>query len=167
VSDLPEDRKQKLYERLYYSAKDFVKARECACHLLKKGWHAAPYERRGSIYMQQSAFVTALVISYARPFTKSYGWPSFPSDLAQLDQDNLRLHKQLIDLRNKVYAHSDSQYHKVEPFRIGSQSIAHILGEPFYRLTRAECEQIISMIDTILNRLRPQLAQMSLEIADS
>lgn len=59
------EKKQRVYERLLVAAENFGFARQYAQHLLKKRWHSARWEHRGSIYMQQSAFVTALVVSYA------------------------------------------------------------------------------------------------------
>src|SRR5438445_12970197 len=101
--------KKALYARLYFSAQDFWYAKSYALHLIKKGWHSAPYERRGTIYMQQSAFTTSLIVSYARPFTRSNGWPKFPERFVQYDAQETLLHQRLLDLRHQVYAHSDSE----------------------------------------------------------
>lgn len=161
------DAKQKLYERLYVAAVDLGLARQYAQHLLTMGWHSAPYERRGSIYMQQSAFVTALVVSYARPFTQSRGWPKLPLDPLYHDQSYLGLHDRLISLRHECYAHSDSKHFKVQPWRIDSQTLTDVYGAPFRRLSKEECEQLLVMIDDVLARLSPMLDMMQAEIADS
>lgn len=167
TGESPQNSRLPLYQKLYYSALDFRAARDCAWHLLKKGWHASPYERRGSIYMQQSAFVTALVVGYARPFTKSYGWPDLPQEYHPGAQGHQQLHDRLMNLRHQVYAHSDSQHHHVEPVPIGTERIAEIIGEPYRRLTKAECEEFVSMTTGILDRLSPQLKQMRIIIARS
>ncbi len=161
------DQKQKLYERIYVAAEDIWLARQYAKHLLKNGWHSAPWERRGSIYMQQSAFVTALVVSYARAFTKSYGWPSLPDGILPEDQGSKVLHEQLIKLRHEVYAHSDSKHHKIQPWRLDSEVITNIRGSPILRFTKDECERIIELIDKIRERLMPKIISMRAEIADS
>ncbi|MGE8482997.1 MAG: hypothetical protein ACN6Q5_10455 [Pseudomonas sp.] len=160
------EERQRLYERLFVAAEDLGLARQYAQHLLKKGWHSAPWERRGSIYMQQSAFVTALVVSYARAFTKSYGWPKFPESFLPEDQGATALHKRLIALRHEVYAHSDSKHHKVQPWRIGSKVLTDLRGAPFWRFTKDECGLITELIDGILKRVSPKLAVMRAEIAD-
>ena len=88
---------KKIYSKLFVSISDIEIARYCAGVILKKGWHTHPFERRGTIYLQQAAFTTALVTSYARPFTQSKGWPRFPKDLiAAYSGKELALHDRLI-----------------------------------------------------------------------
>ncbi|MFG0337697.1 hypothetical protein ACF8FF_07165 [Pseudomonas sp. zjy_13] len=161
------EQKQRLYERLYVAAEDLGRARQYAQHLLKKGWHSAPWERRGTIYMQQSAFVTALVVSYARPFTKSYGWPTLPEGILPEDEGATALHAHLMDLRHEVYAHSDSKHHEVQPWRIDSEALTDLRSAPFLRFTKDECEQITELIGEIRKRLLPRIITMRVEIADA
>lgn len=111
------DRDARLYSRLYVSGLDFDFAAYCLGVLLKKGWHCQPWERRGTIYQQQSAFTSALVIAYARPFTKSKGWPHFPSELKAFDLEESAMHKHIMELRHTIYAHSDSKHYAVIPWR--------------------------------------------------
>ncbi len=158
--------KRELYERLYVSALDFGLARQYAAHLLKKGWHSAPYERRGSIYMQQTAFTTALVVSYARPFKGSRGWPPFPKEFWQYDQTQSALHEHLIGLRDQVCAHSDSSRYTVKPWRIDADSLTDIQSVPFLRLSKEECELVVSMINGIHRLLSPRLKLLRSELAD-
>ncbi|OBS35398.1 hypothetical protein [Pseudomonas syringae] len=167
ISNPAREQKQRLYERLYVAAEDLWLARQYTQHLLKKGWHSAPWERRGSIYMQQSAFVTALVVSYARAFTKSHGWPRLPESILPEDLGAIALHKQLMDLRHEVYAHSDSKHHKVQPWRIDSEALTDLRGAPSLRFTKDDCEQITELIDEIRKRLLPKIITMRAEIADA
>jgi hypothetical protein len=166
IPDTAGEDKQRLYERLFVAAEDLGFARQYAQHLLRKGWHSAPWERRSSIYMQQSAFVTALVVSYARAFTRSHGWPKLPEIFLPEDQAATALHERLIGLRHEVYAHSDSKHFKVQPCRIDSQALTDICGAPFRRFTKDECERITELVDGILERLSSKLAMMRAEIAD-
>lgn len=161
------EERQKLYERLSVAATDLYLAREYAQFLLRKGWHAAPWERRGSIYMQQSAFVMALVVSYARPFTKSFGWPPLPKNFVPTDPEATGLHTRLISLRHEVYAHSDSKHHKVQPWRIDSETLTDIVGAPIWRITKSESILITELIDEIQKRLTPEILAMRVEIADA
>ncbi len=113
---------QKLHDRLVVSSDDIVLARYCAGVLLKKGWHIEPWERRGTVYEQQAAFTSALVIAYGRPFTRSNGWPALPSDLIPYDDREGALHRQIMKLRHQVYAHSDRTRYLVQLLRIGALS---------------------------------------------
>src|SRR5690348_1701384 len=74
-----------LHDKLLVSSDDIAIAQFCAGVLLKNGWHAQPWERRGTVYQQQTAFTTALITAYARAFTKSKGWPAFPPALCVYD----------------------------------------------------------------------------------
>jgi hypothetical protein len=145
---------------------DLSMAQHYAGHLIKKGWHSAPYERRGSIYMQQSAFTTSLIVSYARPFTKSKGWPSFPKEFMNYDEGARSLHEKLMNLRHQVYAHSDSSQHSIRPFQINDNQFVDIVGAPFLRLSKAECELVIRMINGIQSLLSPRLKLLQSELAD-
>ena len=156
--------KKALYARLFVSAQDFSYARSYALHLLKKGWHSAPYERRGTVYMQQAAFTTALIVSYARPFTKGIGWPRFPESLVQYDAQAAQLHRHILDLRHQVYAHSDSARYSIRPFKMGANVFSDIIGIPFIKLSKDECTLLVSMIDGIRERLRQKLDTFRKEI---
>jgi hypothetical protein len=159
--------KRALYERLYIAAQDFEMARQYAAFLTRKGWHSAPYERRGTVYMQQSAFTTALVVSYARPFTKSFGWPPLPNEIARYEEPDLEMHEYLLGLRHEVYAHSDSSRHRVRPFRIGNESLTDLVGTPFLRLSKFECEMVISMVTSKIKMIHPLLTQLRQELAET
>jgi len=152
--------KKALYERLYVSANDFRMAKQYTEHLLKKVWHSAPFELRGSIYMQQSAFTTSLIVSYARPFTRSKGWPALPSEFVVYSEEQQQLHHKIMDLRHKVYAHSDSEKYSIRPYKIDDGVLTDIVGEPFRKLTSDECSLLLSMIDGIQIRLHPKLEEL-------
>ena len=136
---------KKLYEKLWVSWQDIVFADYCAGVLLKKGWHAHPWERRGTIYQQQVAFTTALITAYVRPFTHSKGWPKLPPDLiAAYDEQEKALHEQMVRQRHTIYAHSDSSSYSVRPWRVGDFDTA-IVGGPSLRISAEEAAMLRSM----------------------
>ncbi|MCH9052742.1 MAG: hypothetical protein IIA72_16995 [Proteobacteria bacterium] len=160
------EKNKELYSRLFVSCSDIHFARQCARHILKKGWHCDPWERRGTIYFQQSVYTTALIVSYARPFTKSAGWPSFPTRLLQYTEAERGLHKKLLKLRNKIYAHSDSESYSIRPYRSGSYSV-DIVGEPFLKISEDEAVQFLEMtakglasIEDRMQQLRPSVEKI-------
>ena len=140
---------EKLYSKLYVSSSDIAFARYCASVILKKGWHAQPWERRGTIYQQQAAFTTALVTAYARPFTPSKGWPKLPSDLVAYSDQEAALHEQLIKLRHTVYAHSDSASYSIRPWRSEDFS-TDIVGAPVMRITSKDATLFQAMSSKLL-----------------
>ena len=59
-----QDVEAKLYRRLQVSSLDFDFAQYCVGVILKR--HYQPWEKRGTIYLQQSAFMSAFVIACQR-----------------------------------------------------------------------------------------------------
>ena len=144
-----------LYQKLYISQSDLAMADTFASQLLKNGWHFVLWEtrRRWSTYMKQAAFTSAFITAYARPFTKSYGWPRFPMNIVGFNAADQALHDRIINLRDTVYAHSDSASHTVEPYRIDGYPSA-IVGSPPLRLTHEElvhARKIISGLMQVIN----------------
>ena len=149
----------KLYSRLHVSSLDFEFAEYCVGVILKKGWHYQPWEKRGTIYLQQSAFMSAFVIAYARPFTKSRGWPKFPPQLMEFDGDENILHDHMIELRNTVYAHSDSSNYSVTLWRSGKFS-TDIVGAPALRISAEEAALLKQMINKLQLAIRRRMHQI-------
>ena len=137
-----------LYGRLYVSNSDIAFAAYCAGVLLQKGWHGQPWERRGTIYQQQSAFTSALITAYGRPFTTSKGWPEIPRKLIPYDAEQMTLHRRLLDLRNKVYAHSDSESFSVRPWRSADFETT-IIGAPPLRISKEDVDQFLAMTQSL------------------
>ena len=145
---------KRLYTRLYVSMCDLEHASSCASHLLKKGWHNAPWERRGSIYFQQSAFTSAMVNAYGRPFTSFKDkWEEHLLQLLQYSEAQLVLHKTLIDLRNQVCAHSDTRLVSIMPWR-AEDFETDIITQTFLRVSKPDCQQVVEVV----SRASPILA---------
>ena len=149
----------RLYKRIYISGEDLRMAAEFAAFILKKGWHFDPWERRGTIYLQQSAFTSSLIVFYSRPFTRSKGLPEFPKRLLKYGDEENELHDTIIQLRHKVYAHSDDTSYKVQPFSINGYPAA-ILGAPFFKLAKPEVEMLQRMIEKTIKEIHGELAQL-------
>ena len=145
-SDKTETNKRRLYATLHVAEEDLRQASFFAAHILKKGWHFEQWEKRGTIYLQQAAFTTALATAYSRPFTPSRGWPKLPEKLIRpFDSRQKELHNHILELRNLIYAHSDVGYRGIRPFVINGYPTA-IEALPPMRFTRDEILCIQSMI---------------------
>jgi len=112
-----------LFGKLEVSQSDIGTAQLCARYLLKKGWHDPPYFRRGSIYIQQIAFTTTMIVAYCRPFVVGKGNIKFPKRLLQFTMAQQELHNRLVVLRNKEHAHTDGSTYVVTPFKGAISSI--------------------------------------------
>jgi hypothetical protein len=154
-----DDNVQRLYSRLYVSGLDLASAEYCLGVLMKKGWHYLPWDKRGSIYEQQSAFTSALVVAYARPFNTSYGWPKFPVELIPFDEDEQVLHELIISLRNSVFAHSDSKSYSVRPWRAKGFA-TDIIGRPALRITAEQGRSLSIMIQKLQKSIQTRLMEL-------
>jgi hypothetical protein len=155
------DDDQKLYSRLFVSHDDIVFAQYCAGVLHKKGWHNEPWERRGTVYEQQAAYTTALVTAYGRPFTRSKGWPPLPKNLitSTYDEQETRLHEQIMELRHTVYAHSDSVRYTIQPWRIGRTPTTTI-RRPILRITATDTTLFLTMSSKLLSSINARMESL-------
>lgn len=153
------DRDKQLYTKLFVSSNDIGYARQCASLLKKKGWHHRPWDRRGSIYFQQSVFTTALVVAYARVFKRSRGMANFPERLLGYTAAERQLHKQLLTLRDEVYAHSDGSSYSIRPWRSGSVS-TDIVGSPMLMLSVEETDRFLAMTGRVQIAIQRRLKEL-------
>lgn len=151
------DKEGRQYSKLFVSRRDIHFARSCAFFILKKGWHSKPWERRGTIYFQQSVYISALITAYGRVFTRSVGWPNFPSKLLAIYSDEEKnLHKSLLALRHEVHAHSDSSSYSIRPWRSGDLS-TDIVGAPILMMAAGDLELFLSMTDKLTAAINDRL----------
>lgn len=150
------------FERLFASLYDFGQANFCARYLLTKGWHRK-WERQGTIYAQQTAFVTNLVVAYARPFVKSQGWPTFPEKLTNFDAKQSDLHKRLLQMRHQIIAHSDSKNFSFEPVKFDN-IITTTECVPSYVLSSDDTALVIRMTDDLIITTNKKLDGMHREL---
>lgn len=154
------------FSRLFASKHDFSQAIFCAHHLLKKGWHNKPWERRGTIYAQQTAFVTNLIVAYARPFTKGNGWGFFPRKLVKFSKKQQDMHEHILQLRHQIFAHSDSSQFSFRPIQMGELRTT-IEGVPFAVLSADEIKCIIEMLECLIRVTVNRLNELHLELAET
>jgi len=149
---------KELNTRLFMSRPDLGMAATFGKHILKKGWNKGPWAR-GTIYEQQAAFITALVVFYARPFTQSRGLPRLPNGLLQYDADEQALHARILTLRHQVYAHTDISGHWVEPFNfMGSPALQ--ITEQQLRIPHGEIKKLLGMIEKVLKALAERMDEI-------
>ena len=156
ISAEQQRRDKQQYGLLIVAEQDLQQAGSFAAQLLKKGWHHEPWERRGATYMQQSAFTTALVVAYCRPFTEVRGWPKFPTRLLAYSPDEKAQHGRLLRLRNAVYAHSDSVTRILKPLKFDGMATA-IEAYPAMKVSKEDCVLLLLMIDKTTAAIRQRL----------
>ena len=163
-----QDDAAKKYGWLYVSSRDLELAQYYVGVILKKGWHYQPWEKRGTIYLQQSAFMSALVIAYARPFTKSRWGKKFSLDyvldvVKEFNSAENKFHERMMDLRDTVYAHSDSKCYSVTPWR-NEEFSTDIVSAPALRINAEKAallQQMIKKLQLAIDRMMSQIAPSS------
>jgi hypothetical protein len=153
--DLTREEKR-AYTMLHVSRGDFGSAAAYASFLIKKKWHHSPWERRGTIYLQQSAFTTAMVVSYGRPFGHSPKWERKLLALLNLTEHQLKAHRYLIELRNEVYAHSDTRRFSIRPWR-AEDFETDIVGQPFLKISASDCHAVIDIGNTAMKLISHEM----------
>ena len=148
-----------LYSRLYVSTLDLSAAASSLSLIRKKGWHHLPWEKRGTVYQQQAAHTTAFIVSYARPFNTSFGWPKFPPHLIPFSPEQWLLHKEVIELRNSVVAHSDSKSYSIRPWRSKTLT-TDIVGAPALRITSDQSIILAEMIHGLQTSIQAKINQI-------
>ena len=108
-----EEKEHQQLMRLAMSARDFRHALSAATFLTEECDWIKSYsnaERR-----KFRCYETTMVVAYGRPFVQSRGqvappfnWNMVPE--LELGPDERRLHEQLLTYRNKLHAHSDSDF---------------------------------------------------------
>jgi len=110
---------KKQIKRILISREDILEAAVCAHQLLKHQYYKPDYLDRGDEfentdeYINMKALTTTLVVAYSRPFTRNEGDNSAISTLPEkilksFNSSEIDLHKKILNLRNKAFAHSDA-----------------------------------------------------------
>ncbi|QZH74632.1 MAG: hypothetical protein JY451_13360 [Erythrobacter sp.] len=144
---------------------DFRHALSAATFLLEEDRTAPNF--RNEVARRLKCFETALVVSYARPFSAARGgvapfsWGLMPKCWSLTSAEKV-LHQNLIDARNKVYAHSDADISDISgevwktsfPNKREFEFLAVTGGETTL-FSEGECQQI----HTFLWRLRHSISE--------
>lgn len=136
------------YDRLYFARKDFQAVLALAAEMLKGRMYSRP---RGTPmparfnYNRQTAFHTALVVTYMRPFTRGEGWPRLTADELGYDAAQRALHDRLHGLRDKMYAHSDGDWHSARPHKMRGNQTWIMVKQPDGTLSQDELAALIEM----------------------
>lgn len=118
-NDLSNEVKGKLrqFYRLLMSYNDFKQANEIATYILDEKLHDNVSKNRVLI----EALNCAMIVAYARPFSGNdqkieIKIPDLPENILNgLTDEELEIHNVVLEDRNKVLAHSDSEAHSLRP----------------------------------------------------
>jgi hypothetical protein len=154
-------RDDQLLRVLWVAAQDLELAKEYAQTILKQRWHHQFFEVRRSTYIRQSAFTSALVLAYCRPFTQSRGFPCVPERVLAMNSSDKALHKIILKLRNKFHAHSEVDVAVPHVRRVDSLALPVIIPYSLY-LGRTDVSELQDLILRHLVSIRRRIASLQL-----
>jgi hypothetical protein len=106
---------------------------------------------------ERLALTTALVVTYARPFTTARGFSSLPSGVIRvLSAEQRKLHAEVLALRNEVYAHTDSQHFwaTVEITEEGAQAVTGTPRGLLFGIAKEPLEALAEVIEVLKSELK-------------
>lgn len=127
---------------------DFNQARRFSGYILRRNLHAVknPHAKAKLVH---SAFNTSLIVSYSRPFHKSNDTAGQRVSLrvvqTVLSDDEIALHRRIVEKRDRVFAHSDAAAHEIDGFNYDGSTV-QIYKYAFEPLTRDETRLLSTMI---------------------
>lgn len=156
---LPDDHNQ--YSKLHSAAGDLSSASQYGSFIRKKGWKAKPWSR-GHTYIQQTAFVTAMITSYGRAFNKSQGlgrWAKLPPEMLDIyDKEELDLHKMILTKRDKIYAHTDAETFTVRPWK--SDLHSDIMSISSHEMAHSDIERLQAMCRKMMDHISVRMEKI-------
>jgi len=158
MSDIPAltdaffERATTVLPRIYIDRLDLIEARKFARYILDKGW---PNEEEE---LAHAAFNTALIISYAKPFSLKYdlkGQRELPLDEQVADvlieKEEIGLHKAIKEMRDESFAHSDARSHLFDNLDYNSKQM--LFFKPELLLSKSQTSLLATMIQKWINHL--------------
>lgn len=146
---------QQILAFTYIAIDELSEAHQYANALLKSG---LLQEHSEDCSPAHRALDLALIVSYARPFTKCRGYghvkPARDKALTSLSPDELELHKRIMSARDKEYAHSDADANDIIVFTDGIfQYGKRLIRSP---LTATQVNQLSTMINKLMKSFNTQ-----------
>ena len=156
--------------RSYIYLKDFNQARRFAAYILERRLHERKKTEpaRARQQLVHLAFNTSLIISYSRPFTSNSNFKGQDkSSLKGSEREVLKegveieLHRRILDLRNRAYAHSDASTNLFENFDyskfVALMPLVEILDKPEIGILKVMIERWISHLKVESSNLKESL----------
>lgn len=138
---------KKAIERENINSWDWEHAeRYCALYLERE-----LYDMAKTFVDESRAVSTAIIVTYARPFSVNRDRNNKRDPVDQryvdaLDSPNRSVHDRIINLRNKAFAHSDAEYHDVKVELTEGGGVSTLANDPLIPLERTEVETLQSNI---------------------
>ena len=162
-----ENNKYKQYLRLLISYNDFQQSIEIADTIIEEEYSKLRSELKGKegqrIRKIWEGLNCSMVIAYCRPFSfndkkSSNRIPDLPSNILKcLTEEERELHTALINERNTMLAHSDSEAWNMQPTFIQLKKSGRKILYPASFDTRAPLlEEVVSKIHVMASKLREE-----------
>lgn len=163
------DDKKRLFKRIIHSLDDLQHAAECADQILQRDLHSATADADKLLLR---ALSTSLIVSYGRPFSGNRASLDVQKMLPRrylnsLSEDRLRLHKNLMEARNRDHAHSDPAGRDLTVGAAGTQGIVlaiPIMRNAFAPWPRETIQRVRDLISVLLAKLSEDYLEIQKEL---
>lgn len=139
----PMNKDDKTINRLTITTHDTEDCKRFLQELSHQGYGTTPYE----------ALLIAAIIFYSRPFTGNERDKHAKAnskvaieELLKLTKEEMKLHKKILELRNKAIAHSEWTYH---PTRMNDNGITMSMPFSIWNHTNRDIEAFLNLADKV------------------
>lgn len=158
---------RRLFKRLLHAHMSLDHAACCVRQILGRNLHDSPRGREDSRLLR--CLNTALIVSYASPFSRNTGSedvaPSLPGKyLDVLDPAERSFHDRIVEARNRDHAHSDplSLSVRVSVERVFGEILVTPIGrDPFAPLERDDVERLQAILEKLMLRIQVEQQRLA------
>jgi len=164
--------------RLLISYNDFKHASSVAHFYLNGDFDVDREEWDGGDYYERrvtgEAMNSAMIVSYARPFSGNdkavkEKIPDLPGRyLRLLDENELRVHKNILSSRNKRVAHSDSEAWEMMPYQLemaeGRKRVVPVCNDTLRPLPKEDIRTLVSICGTFMNAIVDERKELETQL---
>lgn len=166
------DENKKTFRRLILSSTDLSQAKRFVEFILKNELYLESNEDQKTI---NRSMQTSAIVSYIRPFSGNYDKDDTLGKLDEkhlntLSDDELKFHKHIKDLRNQVFAHSDSEVRglKVNITNFaGSKTAWSSSHNPFAPLPKEHWSKFLKIINKVDGSITDEIVEMQSKFSEN
>lgn len=165
------DEEKRLFKRIIQTIDDLDHARECADQILKRNLHsAADWDDKRLL----RGLNTAMIVSYARPFSGNRGAEDVCKNLPKsyldiFSAEQLKFHRLLIESRNRDHAHSDPEGRSIRVRVEESERMKFVIPvsrDAFAPLPLESVCRVVELVECMLSKLAKEYGRIETKLKD-
>lgn len=146
--------KETEFQKYFFALQELERAHKFLSFLIKNKLHN-PLPRGKNKSILQEAFTISFIITYAKPFTNNNGFGMISFKTNELSQEQKAVHGEIMDLRKKAFAHTDSEIHEVK-----THPDFTFIASPFIAISENKCLLLNEIIERKMTGINLKLAEL-------